>query len=64
MNVTTHAMRCIRKAGGFDSFLLGKEKLLRDSERAMSLRSEALLVRSNKQREEALKLNKQKASSS
>lgn len=39
INVTTHALRCIDRIGGFDEFLLfGKPKLLKDSEWAQKTR--------------------------
>jgi large subunit ribosomal protein L28 len=41
INVTTHALRCIDKAGGLDNYILkSKERRLHDSDLAMSLRKE------------------------
>ena len=45
LNVTTSAIRCIDKAGGFDKFIINSTKLTRDSDIATKLRSEMLKVK-------------------
>ncbi|GBG24774.1 39S ribosomal protein L28, mitochondrial [Hondaea fermentalgiana] len=42
LRVTTHAMRCIKQAGGFDEFLLNKPHLMQDSRLALDLRDRVL----------------------
>ena len=40
LRVTTKAMKCIKKAGNFDKFIMEKEHLTHDSEIAAKLREE------------------------
>jgi len=42
VNVTTHALRCIKKAGSFDKLLLEKPKLITDSNRAQEIKAMVL----------------------
>merc|ERR1712137_1017444 len=43
INVTTHALRCIERAGGFDEFLLFcKPKLIQDSDFALNTRKQLI----------------------
>ena len=60
INVTTHVIRCIKKAGSFDEFILKKDKLIQDSALALRLQEEMQHVLRQRQSEAAKLANKAK----
>mmetsp|Transcript_370 Transcript_370/g.507 ORF Transcript_370/g.507 Transcript_370/m.507 type:complete len:145 (+) Transcript_370:187-621(+) len=50
VKVTAHAIRCIRKEGSFDEFLLRQPRLIRDSETGQALRAKIIQLREERER--------------